>query len=73
MSRIGRLPVAVPSGVEVTLDGQVVQVRGPKGTLQHRVKEPITVPFPVQEDPPPDGHATPWRRLNFTFNLAEQT
>src|SRR3954454_13373475 len=43
MSRIGRLPVAVPSGVEVTLDGQVVQVRGPKGTLQHRVKEPITV------------------------------
>jgi large subunit ribosomal protein L6 len=43
MSRIGRLPVAVPSGVEVTLDGQVVQVRGPKGTLEHRVKEPITV------------------------------
>jgi large subunit ribosomal protein L6 len=43
MSRIGRLPVAVPSGVEVTLDGQLVQVRGPKGTLQHRVKEPITV------------------------------
>ena len=37
MSRIGRLPVPVPSGVEVTLDGQNVQVKGPKGTLQpHR-------------------------------------
>ena len=43
MSRIGRLPVPVPSGVEVTLDGQQVSVKGPKGTLQHRVKEPITV------------------------------
>ena len=43
MSRIGRLPVPVPSGVEVTLDGQQVSVKGPKGTLQHHVKEPITV------------------------------
>ena len=43
MSRIGRLPVPVPSGVEVTLDGQQVSVKGPKGTLQHRVEEPITV------------------------------
>jgi large subunit ribosomal protein L6 len=43
MSRIGRLPVPVPSGVEVTLDGQQVSVKGPKGTLQHRVQEPITV------------------------------
>ena len=43
MSRIGRLPVAVPSGVEVTLDGQQVSVKGPKGTLQHHVKEPITI------------------------------
>ena len=43
MSRIGRLPVPVPSGVEVTLDGQQVSVKGPKGTLQHRVAEPITV------------------------------
>jgi large subunit ribosomal protein L6 len=43
MSRIGRLPVPVPSGVEVTLDGQQVKVSGPKGTLQHHVKEPITV------------------------------
>ncbi|HZA04655.1 MAG TPA: 50S ribosomal protein L6 [Propionibacteriaceae bacterium] len=43
MSRIGRLPVPVPSGVEVTLDGQSVSVKGPKGTLQHRVAEPIRV------------------------------
>ena len=43
MSRIGRLPVPVPGGVEVTLDGQEVTVKGPKGTLQHRVAEPITI------------------------------
>ena len=47
MSRIGRLPVPVPSGVEVTLNGQQVTVKGPKGTLSHTVIEPITV---VQED-----------------------
>ena len=33
MSRIGKLPVTVPSGVEVTIDGQAVTVQGPKGTL----------------------------------------
>ena len=43
MSRIGKLPIAVPSGVEVNLDGQQVQVKGPKGRLQHRVAEPITI------------------------------
>jgi len=43
MSRIGKLPIPVPSGVEITLDGQQVSVTGPKGTLQHRVAEPITV------------------------------
>jgi large subunit ribosomal protein L6 len=43
MSRIGRLPVLVPSGVEVTIDGQQVTVKGPKGTLSHTVAEPITV------------------------------
>jgi large subunit ribosomal protein L6 len=47
MSRIGRLPVPLPSGVEVTLNGQEVTVKGPKGTLSHTVIEPITV---VQED-----------------------
>ena len=43
MSRIGRLPITVPSGVEVTIDGQQVTVKGPKGTLTHTVVEPITV------------------------------
>jgi large subunit ribosomal protein L6 len=43
MSRIGKLPVAVPSGVEVTINGQHIQVKGPKGTLEHTIAEPITV------------------------------
>jgi large subunit ribosomal protein L6 len=43
MSRIGRLPIAVPAGVEVDLDGQLVSVKGPKGSLTHSVAEPITV------------------------------
>ncbi|GGB46304.1 50S ribosomal protein L6 [Flexivirga endophytica] len=43
MSRIGRLPVPVPSGVEVTIDGQAVAVKGPKGQLALTVPEPITV------------------------------
>jgi len=43
MSRIGKLPVPVPSGVDVSIDGQTVTVKGPKGTLSHVVAEPITV------------------------------
>jgi large subunit ribosomal protein L6 len=43
MSRIGKLPVAVPSGVEVTIAGQDITVKGPKGTLARTVSEPITV------------------------------
>ncbi|MDN5725470.1 MAG: 50S ribosomal protein L6 [Propionibacteriales bacterium] len=43
MSRIGKMPITVPSGVEVTLDGQQVQVKGPKGTLSHTVANPITI------------------------------
>jgi large subunit ribosomal protein L6 len=43
MSRIGRMPITVPSGVEVTLEGQAVQVKGPKGTLEHTVAEPIRI------------------------------
>ncbi|MEU8227405.1 50S ribosomal protein L6 [Kribbella sp. NPDC048915] len=43
MSRIGKLPVTVPSGVDVTIDGQTVTVKGPKGQLSHVVAEPITV------------------------------
>ncbi|WP_226345754.1 50S ribosomal protein L6 [Agilicoccus flavus] len=43
MSRIGRLPVTVPSGVEVKIDGRAVTVKGPKGELALAVAEPITV------------------------------
>ncbi|MDO5287066.1 MAG: 50S ribosomal protein L6, partial [Actinomycetia bacterium] len=43
MSRIGKLPIPVPASVEVTLDGQDLSVKGPKGTLHHTVPEPITV------------------------------
>jgi large subunit ribosomal protein L6 len=43
MSRIGRLPIAVPSGVEVTIEGQEVTVKGPKGTLNHTVAQPIQI------------------------------
>ncbi len=43
MSRIGRLPITVPSGVDVTIDGSDVTVKGPKGTLTHTVVAPITV------------------------------
>ena len=45
MSRIGKRPVQVPSGVEVTIDGRHVTVKGPKGTLEHTVAEPIAVSF----------------------------
>ena len=43
MSRIGRLPVTVPAGVDIAIEGQTVKVKGPKGELSHVVAEPITV------------------------------
>ena len=43
MSRIGKQPVPVPSGVDVTINGRNVSVKGPKGTLTMDVAEPITV------------------------------
>ena len=43
MSRIGKLPITVPAGVDVAIDGQTVTVKGPKGSLTHTVKEPIAV------------------------------
>jgi large subunit ribosomal protein L6 len=43
MSRIGRMPITVPGGVDVALDGSEVTVKGPKGTLSHKVASPITV------------------------------
>ncbi|TKV58673.1 50S ribosomal protein L6 [Nakamurella flava] len=43
MSRIGRLPIPVPSGVDVAIDGANVTVKGPKGALSHSVVEPISI------------------------------
>ncbi|VEI12835.1 50S ribosomal protein L6 [Trueperella bialowiezensis] len=43
MSRIGKLPIAIPAGVEVKIDGDTVVVKGPKGELSHSVPSPITV------------------------------
>lgn len=41
MSRIGRLPIEIPGGVEVKIDGDLVNVKGPKGELALRVASPI--------------------------------
>ena len=43
MSRIGKLPIPVPAGVEIKIDGQNVDVKGPKGTLSLTVTAPITI------------------------------
>ena len=43
MSRIGRLPITVPSGVDVTIDGRTVTVKGPKGSLTRELHPDITV------------------------------
>ena len=43
MSRIGKVPVPVPTGVDVTIDGAVVTVTGPKGSLTHTIPSPIEV------------------------------
>ncbi|ROS31500.1 50S ribosomal protein L6 [Cellulomonas sp. PhB150] len=43
MSRIGRVPVPVPAGVDVNINGAVVTVKGPKGTLAHTIASPIEV------------------------------
>ncbi|MBP3949146.1 50S ribosomal protein L6 [Corynebacterium sp. Marseille-P3884] len=42
MSRVGNAPIAIPNGVETKIDGQHVEVKGPKGTLTVDVPEPIT-------------------------------
>ncbi|MFT4125993.1 MAG: 50S ribosomal protein L6 [Gordonia sp. (in: high G+C Gram-positive bacteria)] len=43
MSRIGKNPIQIPAGVTVSIDGQTVSVKGPKGELSHEVTAPITV------------------------------
>jgi large subunit ribosomal protein L6 len=43
MSRIGRRPIPVPSGVDVTIDGTTVRVKGPKGELVRELNEAISI------------------------------
>ena len=43
MSRVGQMPIPIPSGVEVTIDGSRVVVKGPKGTLEHHAPPTIAV------------------------------
>lgn len=47
MSRIGKTPITIPSGVEISVSGSTVAVKGPKGTLNHELPEQISV---SQED-----------------------
>jgi large subunit ribosomal protein L6 len=43
MSRIGRSPIPVPSGVEITIAGDSITVKGPQGSLSRQIPEPITI------------------------------
>ncbi|CAB4928167.1 unannotated protein [freshwater metagenome] len=49
MSRIGRKPIPVPAGVEVTIEPELVSVKGPKGQLSERVHRDITVSLEGEE------------------------
>ena len=43
MSRIGKKPIAIPDGVEVTVNGSHISVKGPKGTLERDLNSNVTV------------------------------
>ena len=43
MSRIGNKPITVPEGIEVSLDGQKITVKGPKGTLEKEIHNNMSV------------------------------
>ena len=47
MSRIGKTPISIPSSVEITINGEIVEVKGPKGSLDHVLPEGISL---VHED-----------------------
>ena len=47
MSRIGKTPISIPSSVEITINGEIVEVKGPKGSLGHVLPEGISL---VHED-----------------------
>ncbi|WP_018297758.1 50S ribosomal protein L6 [Corynebacterium lubricantis] len=60
MSRVGKAPIAIPNGVETKIDGQNVEVKGPKGTLSYSVPAPISVAVEENEIvvSRPDDHRT---------------
>lgn len=43
MSRIGNAPITIPSGVDISVSGSTVTVKGPKGTQEHTIPDPISV------------------------------
>ena len=45
MSRVGKMPIPLPSGVEVTISGQTVSVKGAKGLMSHRVHDLVSIAF----------------------------
>jgi len=49
MSRIGKKPIALPKGVEVKLNGQTVEVKGPKGTLNFTATDLVTIAVDAEE------------------------
>ncbi|QPK94263.1 50S ribosomal protein L6 [Actinomyces sp. zg-332] len=49
MSRIGKIPVSIPAGVDVKLEGSTLTVKGPKGELTHQIPEQITVTLAENE------------------------
>ncbi len=60
MSRVGKAPIAIPNGVEMKINGQSVEVKGPKGTLSLELPEPITASVEENEVvvSRPDDHRT---------------
>ena len=49
MSRIGNMPVAVPDGVDVKIEGQHITVKGPKGSLERDIHPNIKVELDGKE------------------------
>ncbi|MDU5396047.1 MAG: 50S ribosomal protein L6 [Negativicoccus succinicivorans] len=49
MSRIGNQPIAIPNGVDITLDGHTLTVKGPKGTLSHKLPQSMQVEVTTDE------------------------
>lgn len=49
MSKIGKMPIAIPAGVTVTQDNGIITVKGPKGELQQNIRPEVTVEIKENE------------------------